>query len=83
MWSKVASSDIHYDRYHPFGVRGEPIISVGYFDRGETTDVTLSVAGASGLGATCSFTVSVTGRVGMEFSQHCNFRWCLMIFFIL
>ena len=42
-------------QYHDFNI----------FNLGETTNVTLSVAGASGLGATCSFTVHLAGVKGM------------------
>ena len=61
MFTKLPSSSSHH--------------SLLYFDRGETTNVTLSVAGASGMGATCSFMVYVASFQGIV--KHCSSCWYL------
>ena len=63
------STSYYFSRNGQMFAKGSPSYSSYYlyqFDRGETTIVTLSVAGDSGgLGATCSFTVFVAGIEGM------------------
>ena len=53
MFTRYSPTSSHYSLY--------------YFERGETTIVTVSVSGApGGSGATCSFTVFVAGIEGMS-----------------